>query len=199
MSLLDLLYLERSHSDPVCAAVRKWCAMHGCQVSDDLGQKATAIAVSLAKSSDAGGADLLAALSEKMAEAVQPQSVPAILVVEDEPFIALDMEDTLTDAGFSVEARSSCADASTWLAAKTPAVAILDLHLKDGEGTSIAAALRKRGVPVVFCSGTHPRDLPEGYESVSWVQKPFLEGELIHAVVQALEMQAFEHQREKRA
>jgi DNA-binding response OmpR family regulator len=105
-----------------------------------------------------------------------------ILMVEDEPFIAIDMEETLVKAGYTVEARSSRTDALKWLSENTPSVAILDVYLKDGDGTEIALILRDRGVPIIFCSGGSPNDLPEDFRAASWVHKPYMDGELLHAV-----------------
>ena len=105
-----------------------------------------------------------------------------ILMVEDEPFIAIDMEETLLNAGYSVEARSSRTNALRWLSENTPSVAILDVYLKDGDGTEIALILRDRGVPIIFCSGGSPYDLPEDFRAASWVHKPFMGRELLHAV-----------------
>ena len=79
----------------------------------------------------------------------------------------------------------SCAAALTWLTVNTPAVAVLDLHLKDGSGTSIAAVVQTRDVPIIFCSGSDPGDLPDGFDRVSWVHKPFVDGRLVEAVAKA--------------
>jgi DNA-binding response OmpR family regulator len=110
-----------------------------------------------------------------------------ILMVEDEPFIAIDMEETLLKAGYSVEARSSRTDALKWLSENTPSVAILDVYLKDGDGTEIALILQTRGVPIIFCSGGSPNDLPEDFRASSWVHKPYMDGELLRAVSKARE------------
>lgn len=108
-----------------------------------------------------------------------------ILMVEDEPFIAIDMEETLLKAGYTVEARSSRTDALKWLTDNTPSVAILDIYLKDGDGTEIALILQARGVPIIFCSGGSPNDLPEEFRAALWVHKPYMDGELLRAVSNA--------------
>jgi DNA-binding response OmpR family regulator len=95
------------------------------------------------------------------------------------------MEETLLKAVYSVEARSSRADALRWLSKNTPSVAILDVYLKDGDGTEIALILRDRGVPIIFCSGGSPNDLPEDFRAASWIHKPYMDGELLRAVSKA--------------
>ena len=56
-----------------------------------------------------------------------------VLVLEDEPIIALDIEGILCDAGLEVAATlSTCAAAMEWLKANTVDVALLDIDLPDG-------------------------------------------------------------------
>ncbi len=106
----------------------------------------------------------------------------AILVVEDEPFIALDIDEVLRAAGLTAEIRSSRSDALRWLERSSPAAAVLDLHLRDGDGLAIALILQARGVPVIFCSGGDPSDLPNDFKVAAWVGKPFVDRELVAAV-----------------
>ena len=48
-----------------------------------------------------------------------------ILILEDEPFIALDLEETLVESGHQDHVTlSTCKDASAWLDAHTPAAAL---------------------------------------------------------------------------
>jgi len=81
----------------------------------------------------------------------------SVLVLEDEPIIALDLEELLAEAGFEiVQVFSSCADAAVWLEANTPEVGILDPRVRDGFCTSIAQTLLQRSVPFVVYSGQAP-------------------------------------------
>ncbi len=122
-----------------------------------------------------------------------------VLLVEDEPFIAIDMAETLSAAGYPVETRSSRSDATRWLASNSPSVAILDVHLKGGDGTEIALILQDRGVPIIFCSGGSPADLPADFQAAAWVRKPFTEGELLRAIRGALDARDFHQQMEASA
>ncbi len=128
-----------------------------------------------------------------------PVPTVSILVVEDEPFIAMDIDDILRAAGFAPEVRSSRSGALNWLENHTPVAAILDLHLRDGDGLSIAEVLESRGVPVIICSGGHPEDLPGDYKVAAWVRKPFVEGDLVAAVKEAVETRDFLREMEQRA
>ncbi|WP_455274412.1 response regulator [Rhizobium herbae] len=84
---------------------------------------------------------------------VRPMSAPSIIVLEDEPLIALDLEDTLQAAGFqSVTLLASCEDALEHISQHTPSLAIVDLHLKDGTSTDLCRELASRNVPIIVSS-----------------------------------------------
>lgn len=109
----------------------------------------------------------------------------------------MDIHEILSTAGLSPEVRSSRTDALHWLDDKCPTAAILDLHLRDGDGLAVAKVLRARDVPVVICSGAHPEDFPADFEVVAWIRKPFAEAELVAAVRQAVEMRQFRQEMEQ--
>ncbi|KQT01710.1 MULTISPECIES: response regulator [unclassified Rhizobium] len=74
-----------------------------------------------------------------------------VLIVEDEPLIALDIEQTLTDAGHVCEIHTSNGDALRWLEHYTPASAILDIALKRLKRTDRAlACLQKHSILDLF-------------------------------------------------
>lgn len=82
---------------------------------------------------------------------------PRVLLVEDEPLVAMMMEDLLTDLGCArVETFAALGPAMSWLErqAAPPDGAVLDVNLGGGETVfPLAAALRDRGVPFVFATG----------------------------------------------
>jgi two-component system, response regulator PdtaR len=76
-----------------------------------------------------------------------------VLVVEDEFLIAIDLKLLLERRGWSVLGPATTVkEALGLLDDKLPAVAILDVSLKDGAVTSVAEALRARNVPFVVAS-----------------------------------------------
>ena len=76
-----------------------------------------------------------------------------VLVVEDEFLIAIDLKLLLERRGWSVLGPATTVkEALGLLDDKLPAVAILDVSLKDGVVTSVAEALRARNVPFVVAS-----------------------------------------------
>ncbi len=199
MSLLDLLYLEETQADAVIAAAHQWCGAHGCKITDDDGKKALAIAVRLFKSGKHGGPDVLQALTEEMAAMTSLARVSSVLVVEDEPLIALDIESVLQAEGLPVDYCASREEALKLIASQAPLVALLDFHLNDGEATDIAAELKARNVPVIFCSGVHKSDIPLEFREATWLFKPFTDQQLVDVVREALEMRDFHQQMGERA
>lgn len=83
-----------------------------------------------------------------------------VLIVEDEALIALDIEQTLTDAGHVCEIHTSNGDALRWLEHYTPASAILDIALKNGSSEQIVRSLVCRNIPFLICSGSRNDDVP---------------------------------------
>jgi two-component system, response regulator PdtaR len=80
--------------------------------------------------------------------------MPLILIVEDDPFIALELEQTLQHEGYHVLGpASSVASALALLQHADPDAAVLDVNLHGTKVTPVANALANSGVPFVLASG----------------------------------------------
>lgn len=78
----------------------------------------------------------------------------AVFVAEDEPFIALDLEFAIDDAGGTVIGPAASVAEALLLLADTPvAAAIVDVHLADGHISPILELLIARGIPTIVQSG----------------------------------------------
>ena len=78
------------------------------------------------------------------------EGVP-ILVVEDDPFIAMDIRQTLETAGaFVVGPAYNLADALRLAEVANLRAAVLDLRLERGDTLPVATRLSERGIPYVF-------------------------------------------------
>ncbi|MBI0474135.1 response regulator [Sphingomonas sp. MA1305] len=79
------------------------------------------------------------------------------MLVEDELFVALDVQMTIEEAGLSVEGPyTSLAEAEAALSTLDPHAllcAVLDVRLRDGEVFPAADRLKAAGVPIIFHSG----------------------------------------------
>src|SRR5688500_12143878 len=85
-----------------------------------------------------------------------------VLIVEDEPVLADDLSEIITEAeGVVVGPIATVKDARALIKGGTIFdVAILDVNLTDGVVTPVLEALQARGVPVVvYTGGTVPEDV----------------------------------------
>lgn len=115
--------------------------------------------------------------------------MPRLLVLEDEPIIALDIEDTLIRGGFSdITLLRSCHEALQHLQSSRPDAALLDLSLIDGVCRAVAERLRELTVPFVIYSGLEA-DL-DAYGKIfgegKWLLKPSPPEVLLAAMIQTL-------------
>lgn len=96
-----------------------------------------------------------------------------ILILEDDPLIALDLQLIIEGCGHEVvhlceslaELRCHIDDA--------PDFAFLDVDLPDGKSYELATRLHERRVPFAFVSGSRPGELPENLRHVSFIPKPY--------------------------
>ncbi len=108
-----------------------------------------------------------------------------VLIVEDEIFVALDLERILTDAGYHVCAIA--ADAPSAIAAAPGCgFAFVDVNLRDGPtGPDIAQEiLRDHGVKVVFVTA-NPAQIGHVDGALGYISKPFNEAAILAAAANA--------------
>ena len=106
----------------------------------------------------------------------------AVLVVEDEFLILLDLEYVLTNAGAAITTASSLHEALEVAEGRYDA-AVLDVRLPDGDVYPAARMLLERRVPLVFHSGHAHNDNIEGaFPDAIALEKPAHERALIAAV-----------------
>ena len=104
------------------------------------------------------------------------------LIVEDEIFVALDLERILTDAGYTVAAIAADS-ASAFDAAPNVSFAFVDVNLRDGPtGPGIAERMaRDYGVKVVFVTANPAQIGPESACALGYIRKPFSEAAILAA------------------
>lgn len=107
-----------------------------------------------------------------------------ILVIEDEPLIALGLVSSLELAGAEVE-RPVGTDKEALAAIERVNVdaALLDANLHGKPVGEIAAALTRRKIPFVFVTGYGRESLPEAFKHVTVLAKPFSDKQLLDAVI----------------
>ncbi|UPK23860.1 response regulator [Bradyrhizobium sp. 195] len=97
-----------------------------------------------------------------------------VLIVEDEYFLAADLELALREEGAQVV--GPIADLSAALAQVDRDgfdAAVLDINLHDEHAYSIADKLVEHGVPFVFATGYSAEVLPDRFSEVERFEKPY--------------------------
>lgn len=110
-----------------------------------------------------------------------------VLVVEDEPLIAMDYVDWLNEAGATVVGPCSRVSAALKILENEHIdVAVIDFVLTDGTSETLQAALAEKRVPFVLVTA-YPRVLVRGGDVVEPIHnKPMTNDILRAAVVEAL-------------
>ena len=106
-----------------------------------------------------------------------------ILIVEDEPFIALTLEDMLTDLGCVIAGSvSQVADALSLIREGGIDAAVLDVNLGSQKIDPVADALAGMGCPFIFTTGYGRAGIPPSHNRHGIVAKPFTSDDLAGAL-----------------
>lgn len=106
-----------------------------------------------------------------------------ILLVEDEPLVAMAIEDSLESQNVGVVGPAgTVAEALALIAEGGIDAALLDVTLRGERVDPVAAALSERNIPFVFTTGHGVAGLPQGYQDRPVLSKPFREVELTDAI-----------------
>lgn len=116
----------------------------------------------------------------------------SILLVEDEPIIAADLEDRLADMGFEVA--HTCASGEDALAPfreQMPDIVILDIQLEgQWDGVQTAGKLLEiRSVPIIFLTSNADEatfNRAKSTQPAAYLSKPFRGKDLKHAIELAI-------------
>ena len=102
---------------------------------------------------------------------VEPRTV---LIVEDEPLIAMMLEDFLESMGHRIGGTCDTVEQAMAQARQGGFdLAILDVNLKGESVWPVAAELRRQGTPFVLASGGHVEPPPAEFKDAPMIEKPF--------------------------
>lgn len=113
-----------------------------------------------------------------------------VLIVEDEPLIAMDIEDILANAGHTpIGVAATVGAAMTDILKTSPDLVILDGNLFGKPVSGVIDLLRARSIPFVMVTGFSAQSLPRlvGDLGVAVVRKPIDKAKLLLAIDEARE------------
>jgi CheY-like chemotaxis protein len=104
-----------------------------------------------------------------------------VLIVEDEPSVAATLCDAVEDAGGEVVGiAATVSEARRLIKVLTFNVAVLDLHLSDGDVTPVLEALHARRAPtIVYSGGELPAKVRQRHPDLVALRKPVLPGRIV--------------------
>ncbi len=114
--------------------------------------------------------------------------ITRLLLVEDEPLVAFDVEHLLIEEDYAVVATVDRVAQAVSIIADGEAIdlALVDVALADGSGIEVARAAAERGIPVLFVTGNCPGDAQA--LAAGCLAKPFTQRDLL-AAIRAVEAQ----------
>lgn len=108
-----------------------------------------------------------------MSVAKAPHRAARLLVVEDEPLVALALEDQLADAGYEVVGPAfSLQEALRLAESEALDGAVLDINLAGEKVYPVADLLAKRDVPFVYVTGFGEAGMRAADQGRPLLQKP---------------------------
>jgi DNA-directed RNA polymerase specialized sigma24 family protein len=144
---------------------------------------------SIASIMDIGTPDVETLLREAVAE-IDRQTATSVLIIEDEPIIALDLESIVANLGHTVVEVADTRDTAVAAAkAHRPGLVLADIRLADGSSgiDAVKDILGSFDVPVIFITAYPERLLTgERPEPTYLITKPYLEDGVKAAISQAL-------------
>jgi DNA-binding response OmpR family regulator len=130
--------------------------------------------------------------AEHTRNVIRAKEQPSVLVVEDEYFQAVDIEEALTDAGFATDVVSSGEEAVTLFIGGTSTFRALVTDVRLGgsvSGWDLARQIRGREptFPVVYVTSAPAEEwASEGVPNSILISKPFDTAQLVTAVTNLL-------------
>lgn len=106
-----------------------------------------------------------------------------VLIVEDEPLIAMSLEDALLDQGVTcLGPAGSVAAALGMIEAGGFDIALLDVNLRGERVDAVADRLAAAGIPFIFTTGHGAEGLPDAHRTRPVIGKPFRDVDITDAL-----------------
>jgi DNA-binding NtrC family response regulator len=106
-------------------------------------------------------------------EPATPELPSDLLIVEDDPIIALDLEDTITGFGVqTVRTAGNVAQALQLIDERVPEFALLDVGLAHEQSFAVAGRLATLNIPFAFVTGYGADRVPAAFADRPRLPKP---------------------------
>lgn len=130
------------------------------------------------------GADILFHLGgnrlRSMSNSMSGAGPCRILVVEDEPVLAMLLQDALRDMGCEVVVAHAVSQARQLAEIEDVACGFLDIKIGNDTVVPVADALSQRNIPFVFSSNYGRELLPQRYRNHIMLPKPYFPDDIAH-------------------
>lgn len=98
----------------------------------------------------------------------------SVLILDDEPLIAMLVQDWIEDLGYEVIGPArSVRQALTLIDDHKPDAAILDVSLGESDSFCVADALKSRKIPFAFGTGRDAQAIPPNHANAPMLFKPY--------------------------
>lgn len=105
-----------------------------------------------------------------------------ILIVEDEPLVAAELEIMVTEIAPAIIMVEASVAATMKMLHEALDFAFLDVNVTDGKTFEIAQMLERKHVPFVFVSGSPQEQLPSALRTAPFIPKPFYPAQIERAL-----------------
>lgn len=107
-----------------------------------------------------------------------------ILILEDEPLIAMELAELISNAGGTVVASTrTVRDALDFASQASIDIALLDVHLGSETSLDVAEKLKGLGIPFLLCTGDGKDHVHfANWPSVPVIVKPYKSGVVVEAL-----------------
>ena len=112
-----------------------------------------------------------------------------MLIVEDEPLIALELHNALHAAGASILAATTIKEALTLITRAQICAAIVDVNLGGHDCSSVCVALSKQSIPFMFYTGYSTAAPLSAWPHAPAVGKPAEGSTMVDTIAQLLPLE----------
>ena len=119
--------------------------------------------------------------------------MPMVLILDDDPLIALDMAMTVEDDGDAAAVVAGTLTEAGKINLNELDVAVLDVNIGPNTSYAFARQLLDAGIPIAFASGSQKSDIPIDLSHVLFLSKPCSRLKVLDFIRQALTANVARH------